>query len=93
MSGFALISAIVLPMILLVGGIAAWRVTRSEQARSDPATFQPAWRDESMDDWRKERDAAAEAERQQRTQGVAGEFSTGRAEEQAVEKREQRLGG
>lgn len=76
------------PIVLAVGGIAAWRVTRKDRERADAP---PAWRDDSLDDWRKERDARAEEHRSERA--VAPPETTGRGDEQSEQKRHQRIGG
>ena len=66
----ALFSRIGLPLLMAVGGIIAWRKTMSGLSDDDD---KPQWRDESLDDWRKARDAEIEAERQARHEGKAGD--------------------
>lgn len=54
-----LLAAIAMPLLMLVGALAAW-LTRNDNAQ------RPAWRDDSLDEWRREREAQAEAERLRR---------------------------
>jgi hypothetical protein len=56
----------------------------------------PQWRDTSLDDWRKRRDAEVEAERQARlanSPGVAGAPETATGSEHTETQRQQRIGG
>ena len=57
-----LIAAIAFPMLLFVGGIAAWQMSK----HSDAAEAQNNWRDESLDEWRRERDAEVARARAER---------------------------
>ena len=83
-----MLSAIGLPLLMAIGGIAAWRMSRKE----DAATIeQPAWRDTSLDDWRKERDAEADVVRAARLQDETHEGAA--AEEKSETQRHQRIGG
>jgi hypothetical protein len=88
-----LFAAIGLPVLLFVGGIAAWRMSRKEGSFEPPE--QPLWRDDSLDDWRKERDEQAEQERLQRLQAGTGErLRTGKEEQQESQRQTHtRLGG
>lgn len=82
------IGAILMPVLMVVGFIAAWKMPKREGRRDQGQT----WRDTSLDDWRKERDAALEAERQQRIDaGPALHDNTGAEASEPV--RHQRLGG
>lgn len=74
---------------MVIGAIAAWRASRKEDA---PEAKSATWRDNSLDDWRKERARQAEEERAARATAES-QISTGRAEEQAAEKKHQRIGG
>jgi len=86
-----ILMAVVIPVLMFVGGIAAWQSTKrhNEKVESESA----GWRDDSLDDWRRERDEAAEAERLRRASTNDTTLSTGRAEEQNEAKRNQRIGG
>lgn len=89
MNLFQAFGAIGLPIAMVIGAIAAWRATKRDDAAREE---KPAWRDDSLDDWRKERARQAAEEREVRAQ--SGELTTtGRAEEQAAEKKNQRIGG
>lgn len=80
--------AVVFPVLMAVGGIAAWRMSMKQ---SDEAE-KPGWRDDSLDDWRKERDAHAEAMRANRP-AETSHLKTGSEEQQETKKQTQRLGG
>lgn len=88
MNAFTELWALAFPLLLAVGGIAAWRMSKRERSLDETG---PKWRDDSLDDWRKERDAAAEERRTMRADEP--EELTGRGEEQAETKRHQRIGG
>ena len=83
-----LLSAVAFPLLMVIGGVAAWRMSKNESAK--PET--PAWRDDSLDDWRKERDAQADEARTTRPAEVQ-HLSTGSEEQQETTKRHQRIGG
>lgn len=87
MANLQALMALGMPIAMFAGGIAAWRASKHHDAPPD----QPAWRDDSLDDWRKERDAAAEAHRRDRTTNP--HISTGAEEQQETAKHHQRLGG
>ena len=82
-----------MPLLLFIGGIAAWRVARKEGSFDPPDST--GWRDDSLDDWRRERDELAEQERQQRLKGGTGErLRTGQEEQQESQRQTHtRLGG
>jgi hypothetical protein len=84
----ALISAVAFPITMLIGVIAAWRMSKKENA---VIIEQPGWRDDSLDDWRKERDAEADRIRVMRHEDPTHEG--GAAEEKAETVRHQRIGG
>lgn len=89
---FQVISAIGFGVILAAGGIAAWLVSRKNASFDPPEKKQ--WKDDSLDDWRREREAALEAERQQRTASAGDHLSTGQEEQQETQqKTHTRLGG
>ncbi|GIW14455.1 MAG: hypothetical protein KatS3mg063_0308 [Tepidiforma sp.] len=56
----ALISAIAMPLFMAAGGLAVWL----SRGRDDDT--RPAWRDDSLDDWYRERERQAEEERRRR---------------------------
>lgn len=71
---------------MFIGGIAAWRALKAEDERQN----QPAWKDSSLDDWRRARDAEVEAEREER---LADAFESKQKEIREAEERQQRIGG
>ncbi len=79
--------AIGMPVAMVAGGIAAWRASK----KSNAAPETPLWKDDSLEDWRKERDAQAETDRLQRPND--SHLSTGSEEQQETKKQHQRLGG
>ena len=89
MGFLGMISAVGLPVLMAIGAVLAWRMTKREN-KADAE--QPLWRDDSLDDWRKERDAEVETERLQRVQ-EAKQHGGAAAEEQSEKKRHQRIGG
>jgi hypothetical protein len=84
-----IIFAVVFPVLMAAGGIAAWRMSKKQAVEAE----KPGWRDDSLDDWRKERDARAEAERITRPLEQPTHLSTGGEEQQETKKHQQRLGG
>jgi hypothetical protein len=89
---FQVLSAVGFGVILFAGGIAAWLVSRKGASFDQPDNKQ--WRDDSLDDWRREREAAAEAERQQRAESPGMHLSTGQEEQQETQRTTHtRLGG
>ena len=92
MPGLDLVVAVGLPLAMLIGGLAAWRM--SKRSDVEEAERRTAWRDDSLDDWRKERDALVEQERIEREKSPpARDLSDGRADEQEQAKKQQRIGG
>jgi hypothetical protein len=89
---FQVLSAVGFGVILFVGGIAAWLVSRKGASFDQPENKQ--WRDDSLDDWRREREAQAEAEREQRVSTPETHLSTGQEEQQETQRTTHtRLGG
>jgi len=79
------------PIAMLISGIVAWRLARRS---SDPRSERPAWRDDSLAEWYRERERLAEEERRRRHEALAqalGDAAEGREEKD--ERREQRIGG
>lgn len=91
MPNLQIIVAIMMPFLLGMGGVAAWRASRrsDEQERERAA----AWRDDSLDDWRKEREAMAEEERARRAAGEEAQTHAGSTREGDEKKQHQRIGG
>jgi hypothetical protein len=89
MSFFAALSAIGMPLAMVFGAIAAWRLLKKEKRNEQE---QPTWRDTSLDDWRRERDASADAERAARA-SEPNALLEGSAEEREEARRHQRIGG
>jgi hypothetical protein len=87
---FATVFAVMMPFLLALGAVAAVLRGR-ERNRGDSEAG--AWRDTSLDDWRRERDAAAAREREQRRVATSETLSSGRAEETEEPVRQQRIGG
>ena len=86
MPDIQILSAVVFPLVMLAGGIAAWRLSKKDTTAPEKAN----WRDDSLDDWRNERDS--EAERIRLSRASEG-LTTGSEEQQETKKHQQRLGG
>lgn len=84
---FQILFAIGMPVAMVVSGIAAWRMAK----KSNIAPETPTWRDDSLDDWRKERDEQIELERAQRPKEAR--LKTGQEEQTETTKKHQRIGG
>ncbi len=84
------IMMMMMPFLLGMGGVAAWRASRrsDDQDRERSA----AWRDDSLDDWRKERERIAEEERARRATAET-ETHAGSTREGDEKKQHQRIGG
>ena len=87
------LSSIGMPLAMVIGAVAGWRMmTKGEKAEVEQQ--KNAWRDDSLDEWRRERDAAAETERLSRISAPTRKSTTaGRAEEESEPARHQRIGG
>jgi hypothetical protein len=86
--GFSgLLFAIALPVLGIAGAVAALRMQR----KADEREAAPKWRDDSLDDWRKQREAEIEAERSERA--AHPELLEGSSEEREEARRQQRIGG
>jgi len=95
MDPIVLIGSIGIPAVMAIGGILAWRATRKQNVAAERETASPAWRDTSLDDWRRERDAQAEEERLRRESGATRDgLSEGQAKEADTQKQtHSRMGG
>jgi hypothetical protein len=83
------LSAIGMPLAMVFGAIAAWRLMKHEERREQESI---PWRDTSLDDWRRERDARAEVERTARISDESA-LREGSTEEREDTRRHQRIGG
>ncbi|MGH2632881.1 MAG: hypothetical protein ACRDG3_05680 [Tepidiformaceae bacterium] len=90
MNPFEMIMAVGFPLVMAIGGIAAWRMSQKEDQRE---AEKPQWRDTSLDDWRKQRDAEVEVDRVKRAQTTTAQIQAGSAEEKQETQRTQRIGG
>ncbi len=86
--GLSVLVRLAMPLLLALGGFLTWQRTRAKDDR-DPA--KPDWRDDSLDDWRRERDEAAATARDARAADPASHASTAAEESEPVH--HQRLGG
>jgi hypothetical protein len=88
---FVLLSAVGLPLVMVAGAIAALRNSKKETREE---VEKPQWRDDSLDAWRRERDAETEAQRLERLSTNPGDRHEGSAEERETKKKKhQRIGG
>lgn len=86
-----LLFAIALPMLGIAGGIVGWRAAGMHRDISSEAS---PWQDDSLDDWRKERERTADEERERRASDREARIASGQAEEEDVQTiRQQRIGG
>lgn len=93
MDPIVLIGTVGFPLVLAIGGILAWRKSRQTNDIR-PATG--TWRDDSLDDWRRERELELDAEREHRARNPAppSDESTRTGESEAeVRTTHTRLGG
>ena len=77
---------------MAIGGIAAWRMSKKENSTS-ASTETSTWRDDSLDDWRRQRAAAADEHRIAREQETRESHAGAGNEEQVETVRHQRIGG
>lgn len=83
---FKLLAGGLTTMLGAVAAVVAWLFRKPEDESN-----KPTWRDDSLDEWRKERDLNAERDRKERA--TQAKTSTGRAEEQEEKQQHQRIGG
>jgi hypothetical protein len=77
------------PIMIVVGGIAAWKLAKGDGPNGEKQT----WKDTSLDDWRKERDSLAEAKRGNHATAPDADGDEGATEEQEGTRKHQRIGG
>jgi len=86
--GLSILVRLAMPLLLALGGFLTWQRTRAKDERNPD---KPDWRDDSLDDWRRERDEAAATARDARAADPARHAST--AAEESEPALHQRLGG
>jgi hypothetical protein len=80
--------ALLLPVGGVLGAWAAWR----RQKRSDATAIDQArWRDDSLDQWRRQRDEQAETDREARA--ARSDLEPASTEEREEARRQHRIGG
>lgn len=87
------IFSILLTVLMIAGAVFAWRLSKRE---SLPKSSDETWRDDSLDDWRRQRDAEIELERQSRvleTKTTSRQHEGGAGNEEVETVRTQRIGG
>jgi flagellar motility protein MotE (MotC chaperone) len=90
MGNLSAVLAMMMPFLLGMGGVAAWRASkRSEERERERAA---AWRDDSLDEWRRERERIAEEERARRATEES-QTHAGSTREGDEKKQHQRIGG
>lgn len=92
MGDIQVLAALGLPLAMVIGVVAAWRMSKRDNT---PEADKSAWRDDSLDDWRRDRDRLAEEERLAReTQPhPTARERTGSTEERETTEKHQRIGG
>jgi hypothetical protein len=90
MGGLAALASIGVPIAMAFGAIAAWRLSKRE---NDPESKPAEWRDTSLDDWRRERDEQAVAERKARSTSAKAGVHEATGGDEGEAKRHQRIGG
>ena len=78
----ALLLRIAFPLALVFSGLFVW-LTKNEKKDTNNT-----WRDDSLDDWRREREAQIEAERASQVEQTTGQAKEARQEEHIT-----RIGG
>lgn len=87
------IVVVAIAAVVLVGAVALfWYLTRNVD-RSEEGRDPKPWIDHSLDDWRKQREAEAEADRIARAHAPRDLHEGAAAEEQAITKTHTRWGG
>ena len=89
MAGLSILLKLGMPIAMAFGAVMAWRMSRKEDDVTD--VEKPRWTDDSLDEWRRERDAQAEADRVARAEAAGNR--TGEPREETETHRQQRIGG
>jgi hypothetical protein len=82
--------SVCLPLLMTAAAIVTIHRMREHDRNVEAAS---KWRDDSLDDWRHERELQLAAEREEREATRKDELVTGRAEESEEPVQQQRLGG
>lgn len=90
MGSLQVLASIAFPLMMAIGAIAAWRMSKRENT---PGADKAAWRDDSLDDWRRERDLNIEDDRQARAATPLRDHPSQGQEEAPETQRHQRIGG
>ncbi|MCC7366006.1 MAG: hypothetical protein IT303_16700 [Dehalococcoidia bacterium] len=85
----SMLLSIGLPVVMIVSAFAVWRMPKKPRPGEPGAPG--TWKDDSLDDWRRERDAAAELERADRVANPG--LHDGAEREGEGKERHQRIGG
>jgi hypothetical protein len=79
-----------MPAVMTLAAVFGIRAMRQQERREEGRN---AWRDDSLDDWRHERDAANETAREARARAREERLAAGGEAEEAEPIRTQRIGG
>ena len=85
-----LLFALALPILGIAGGIVGWKAAGKHKDIGKTAS---GWQDDSLEEWRKERERSAAEERELRAKEREERLAAGHAEEEVETVRQQRIGG
>ncbi|MGD9933324.1 MAG: hypothetical protein AB7T37_06350 [Dehalococcoidia bacterium] len=85
-----LLMVIALPLLGIIGGVVGWRAAGKHKDIGQTAT---GWQDDSLEDWRKEREKISAEDRELRAKEREERLAAGHAEEEVETVRQQRIGG
>ena len=86
-----IIGAIAFPLLMFVGGIYAWKLSKRENTAKPEKAL---WRDDSLDEWRTTREAEINEVRATRAElAEKGIFEGGSTGDAGDTRRQQRIGG
>ena len=85
-----LLFALALPILGIAGGIVGWKAAGKHKDIGQTAS---GWQDDSLEEWRKERERSAAEERELRAKEREERLAAGHAEEEVETVRQQRIGG